>query len=168
MFRHKRILVFVAVIILVPIAVVAWWLLSPLFVDKTVQEKFPLAANATVPSGMSRSGVENIMAGMAKLNQQVSEDMPEAVPRETQASTVELKAGEFRGADRFHKGSGRAGIYRLADGAHLLRLEDFNVTNGPDLRVILSPSENPMNSGDATAPGHVELAKLKGNLGNQN
>ena len=109
------------------------------------------------------------MAGMAKLNQQVNEDMPEAaVPRETQASTIELKAREFRGADRFYNGNGRSGIYRLADGAHLLRLEDFNVTNGPDLRVILSPSENPMNSGDATAPGHVELAKLKGNLGNQN
>ena len=59
-------------------------------------------------------------------------------------------------------------IYRLADGAYVLRFEDFEVTNGPDLRVLVSPHPNPRGSGDATAEGYVELGKLKGNIGSQN
>lgn len=36
-----------------------------------------------------------------------------------------------------------------------------------DLRVILTPVQNPGGAGEVTAPGHLELAKLKRNLGNQ-
>ena len=42
------------------------------------------------------------------------------------------------------------------------------MTNGPDLRVLVSPHPNPRGSGDATAEGYVELGKLKGNIGPQN
>ena len=71
-------------------------------------------------------------------------------------------------ADSAHKGSGQAIIYLLPDGSHLLRLEDFNVTNGPDLRVVLSPHPDPEKRDDVKSPGYVELAKLKGNKRNQN
>ena len=37
-----------------------------------------------------------------------------------------------------------------------------------DLRVILTPVQNPGGAGEVAAPGHLELAKLKRNLGNQN
>jgi hypothetical protein len=86
----------------------------------------------------------------------------------TQPAAVALKEGSFQGADRFHRGSGRATIYRAPDGSHLLRLEDFNVTNGPDLHVILTPHPNPGSRSEVNAPGYVDLGSLKGNIGNQN
>ena len=53
------------------------------------------------------------------------------------------------------------------DGSHLLRLEDLDVTNGPDLHVILSPDPNPKKRDTVKIPGYVDLGKLKGNKGNQ-
>ncbi len=79
-----------------------------------------------------------------------------------------VKTGSFRDADSFHKGSGQATIYRLADGEHVLRVEDLRVTNGPDLRVLLSGHSDPMSQGDFDSEEYVELDKLKGNMGNQN
>ncbi len=79
-----------------------------------------------------------------------------------------IKTGSFRDADASHKGSGRATIYRLEDGSQVLRLEDFRVTNGPDLRVLLASHPDPASRDELTSQGYVELAKLKGNVGNQN
>ena len=67
-----------------------------------------------------------------------------------------------------HKGSGKATIYEGPDGGRVLRLEDFDSTNGPDLQVILSPTANPGSQAEVSAPGFVNLGKLKGNIGNQN
>ena len=74
---------------------------------------------------------------------------------------VRLKLGSFRDADSFHKGSGEAIVYRGPDGSLLLRLENFAVTNGPDLRVILSPHQDPGNKDEVKTPGYIELGKLK-------
>ena len=81
---------------------------------------------------------------------------------------VILKTGSFRDADSVHKGSGMATIYEGPDGSRVLRLEDFDSTNGPDLFVMLSPTANPQNRDEVSAPGFVSLGKLKGNIGNQN
>ena len=56
----------------------------------------------------------------------------------------------------------------MADGSYLLRLEDFNVTNGPDLRIMLSDHADPMSKSAFQDSNYVELDKLKGNIGNQN
>jgi len=165
--KHRRIVITVALMILIPVAAIVWWLGSPLFITKEVQEEFPFAASAVVPRDMTRSEVESTMAVMAMMDSQVEEVMP-AKMSEASAAPVELKAGSFRDADRFHTGSGVAKIFRAPDGSFLLRLEDFRVTNGPDLRVILSPHPNPEGRGDVTAEGYVEVGKLKGNVGNQN
>ena len=63
---------------------------------------------------------------------------------------------------------GEATIYRGPDGSRLLRLENFSVTNGPNLHVILTPRQNPTNRNDVMAAGYVDLGKIKGNVGNQN
>ena len=89
-------------------------------------------------------------------------------PRPSTAGPVRLKVGEFTDQDAFHKGSGTATIFRGPDGSHLLRLEDFKVTNGPDLHVILTPHESPARRDDVASPGFADLGKLKGNEGNQN
>ena len=140
-----------------------WWLGSPLFLSRTVDEEFPLTADATVPDNMTRAEAEAVMKGMSIVEAPISEDMTSGM---TGAMVVTM--GSFGDADRFHKGRGSATIYLLEDGTHVLRLEDFEVTNGPDLRVILSPHAGPEGRSDVTAAGYVELGKLKGNLGNQN
>ena len=144
-----------------------WWLGSPLFTSKTVIEEFPFAFNAEVPSDLTRGNVEDTMASMAEFSERVSEAMP--VSMVTGATgAVKVKAGSFQDADQFHRGSGQASIYRSPDGAHLLRLENLNVTNGPDLHVVLSPHPSPDSRGDVKVPGYVDLGKLKGNKGDQN
>ena len=173
----------VAVIIVLPIVALAWWLLSPLLVDQTVEEELPFAVQAVVPGDMTRAEVEDVMAGMAKLTRPVDEPMPDrmmmgaedgsggssttAAP-DSSGTAVVLSKGTFQDADRFHQGSGQAAIYRGPDGSHLLRLENFQVTNGPDLHVILSPSPVPESRDDVHQPGYLDLGSLKGNVGNQN
>lgn len=90
-------------------------------------------------------------------------DSPEPV------APVILKAGEFQDIDGFHKGTGTATIYQGADGSRVIRFEDFKVTNGPDLHVVLSPYGGPQEvGGRLKSPGWIDLGKLKGNIGNQN
>ena len=108
-----------------------------------------------------------------EMTQKIAEAMKDALPEvmakaEAQPASepVKLKLGQFRDQDRFHRGTGTATIDSLADGTQLLRLTDLQVTNGPDLRVILTRSQNPEEAGQVTGPGHLELAKLKGNMEN--
>lgn len=78
-----------------------------------------------------------------------------------------VAVGRFRDADAIHKGSGRASLYRLADGRHVVRLEDFEVTNGPALVVLMAKAADPRNARDVQL-GYIKLGDLKGNIGNQN
>ena len=154
------------IIVLVALSVAGWWFLSPLFIDKVVDEEFPLSYAAALPSGMTQEEAEAEMSEAAKTERPVSEDMPDAMA--SPAAPVKVKAGEFTGADRFHKGSGSATIYRGPDGSHLLRFEDFTVTNGPALHVMLSPHPNARTKAEVHLEGYADLGGLKGNVGNQN
>ena len=170
MFTAKRIAI-VAVIVIAVLAPVAWWLLSPIFISTTVEEDFPLAANAVVPADMTMAEAEEVMVEAASKFNNYEERVPSEMampdnPMQMDASATVVKSGDFRDGDSFHKGSGTATIYRAPDGKHLLRLEDFRVTNGPDLRVLLVPASDPQGRDDVQ--GYLELGKLKGNLGNQN
>ena len=53
-----------------------WSLGSPLFTNVTVDEAFPFAATATVPEGMEREEVEEILSGFSKVDSPVMESMP--------------------------------------------------------------------------------------------
>ena len=76
-----------------------------------------------------------------------------------------VAAGSFRSLE--HKTTGRAEIIRLADGSHVLRFENLDTSNGPDLRVYLS--ELPSNLGWRDyGRRFVELGELKANRGDQN
>lgn len=157
----KRRLIIGAVIIAVPILALAWWLGSPLFLDTEVSEAFPMSAGAIVPDDMTQEDVEARMEQAAGApDTETNEGMPAtAVP-------VVLVAGQFEDFDNFHKGSGTATIYELEDGSYVLRLEGFEVTNGPDLHVLLVPDANPAGRDDIT--GYLDLGSLKGNIGDQN
>lgn len=149
-------------LVLLPAAAAAWWLGSPLLIDRVVEEQFPLAAPASVPEGITRA------EGEAKVEEAAAEiwEAQQALPAPSQEAVL-LKEGRLRDADSFHQGSGRVAIYRLDDQGLVLRLEDLQVTNGPDLHVILTPHPDPRTSEDVHAAGYVDLGKLKGNLGNQ-
>ena len=70
-------------------------------------------------------------------------------------------AGAFVGVgDGIHDAQGDAFTIPLEDGSDVLRLENFQSTNGPDLYVYLSTDEN--------ASDFVNLGELKASSGNQN
>ena len=167
----KKVIIIAAAIVAAPVLAVAWWLLSPLFMNQTVVEDFPTSAPAaattvplpddvTMPPDMTMAEAQSVMVGMAKI------DAPMTAAAAPEAAAV--SAGEFQDADSFHRGSGSATVYRLPSGEGVLRLENFSVTNGPRLHVILTPSANPAGRADVRAEGHVDLGGLKGNRGDQN
>ena len=161
--RIRKILTAAAVIAAIPAIALAWWLAAPLFINKTVDEQFPLTVSAEIPEGFTREEVEDTMVTMAKMDDTMMEPMMPAM-----SSARALSMGNFRDADSFHKGSGVATIYQLEDGSHVLRFEDFRVTNGPDLRVLLSKAADISDKGQFQQYEYVELERLKGNIGNQN
>lgn len=69
--------------------------------------------------------------------------------------------------DVAHGGSGTVLVLELEDGSRVLRFEDLDVLNGPDLVVILS-DRSLSGADDYTDGQYLILGELKGNLGNQN
>jgi len=89
--------------------------------------------------------------------------VPSGAPAAAQPRT--LARGSFVEVDAVHKGSGTARIVEQG-GKRYLRLEDFKVTNGPDLYVYLSESKTPGGTLQSLDK-YLSLGPLKGNTGNQ-
>ncbi|MEM1378844.1 MAG: DM13 domain-containing protein [Pseudomonadota bacterium] len=95
------------------------------------------------------------------IDQVVQEELVNANAFEAVAS------GAFRDADAAHRGQGNATILRNGSGETVLRLTEFEVTNGPDLEVWLSSVADPQASRDVSNGEWVSLGQLKGNIGDQ-
>lgn len=155
-------------LVIVPAVAISWWALSPYVGDDVVNEDFPVAAGSVDASG--GAGTDDVGADPADPGVVESSDSatagqgaetPEpAAP--TPAEPVNLGSGDFQGLTG-HRGDGTATAYELQDGSRVLRLEDFNVSNGPGLEIHLVPGADIRGPGDG-----VKLADLKGNVGNQN
>ena len=104
---RRPIIYILAAIVIIGVLAVVWYLASPLFISRTVNEAFPIE----LPS----------------------------------VEELEEMSGDFYGVDDLHQGSGKALIYQTGEGEFFLRLEKFEVTNGPQLHVILGVDENPYN-----------------------
>jgi hypothetical protein len=115
-----------------------WYLGSPLFISTTIDEPAPVVAAGTPTPTAAAATAQPTVAIAAE------------------------RSGQFHGADEFHFGRGTARLIETAPGAFTVRLENFEVRNGPDLYVYLSPSA------DGYAAGSIELSKLKADRGNQN
>lgn len=90
---------------------------------------------------------------------------PEPIPTPEPAGPQVLSTGSFKTVA--HTGSGKVKIIDLGgDKGTILRFEDLDVDNGPDLRVLLSPNSNIQRADDLG--NKIELGKLKGNQGTQN
>jgi len=87
--------------------------------------------------------------------------MEETMEDKMMEEVVMSYAGTFTGAgDGIHDAQGDAYTIPLEDGSTVLRLENFQSTNGPDLFVYLSTDDN--------ASEFINLGALKANNGNQN
>lgn len=98
------------------------------------------------------------------INQRVNEPAPFA----SSADTQPLYTGRLEG--KAHPTTGRASIYRAADGTHYLRLTDFSTSNGPDVHVVLARADdNSLTREIVTGQlDDIELGVLKANQGEQN
>lgn len=162
-FLTRKIVLIIVAVVAIPVLAFAWWLLSPLFLNTTVSEEFPMSGTADMPAGVTQQEAEDIMEGMAKINMDAVEPMPAEM-----TEAMVLASGKFRDGDSFHKGSGDVNLYRLANGDIVLRFEDLSVTNGPDLHVLVSMHPDPMAKGELRDAGYSTLGQLKGNRGDQN
>lgn len=95
---------------------------------------------------------------------EINEKLPMTAVQILEMKTLAI--GEFGEVDFIHKGRGRAKLIE-SNGQLTLRLENFEVTNGPDLYVYISDSENPTNE-VADLGNYVDLGPLKASSGNQN
>jgi len=163
---------FIAAIVIVGVA-----LASPLFYDTEINEPLPVELEkiqqgltfnkfATmndddrqlVVDKMPEKVKEMVMVKAETTITTVSEGMDEMKPDSPESSVEILKTGSFEGLAG-HYADGTAKIIKVGDLTYL-RFENFEVTNGPDLRVYLT-SEGDVKNG-------LHLEKLKGSKGDQN
>lgn len=158
--------------IVVIAAIVGGILISPLFYSTEVDEPLPTALNK-IESGLTLSKFSNMNDTIRQdLVKKMSDDLKDMIMDETAKTpriisetmdmgndqNILIKSGTFVGLAG-HQAKGLAKIIQVEDSS-FLRFEDFEVTNGPDLRVYLTPNGDVKNG--------IHLEKLKGSKGNQN
>ena len=129
--------------------VLVWFQPQKLFLDQRVDERAPSASN---PGFMGTHGDRG--------------ESPEPFRSEPLRSEPKvLASGSFQSLE--HQTTGKALIVELESGERILRFENLNTSNGPDLHVYLSEIP-PSNDWYAYGERFVSLGKLKGNIGSQN
>ncbi|MDX1373727.1 MAG: DM13 domain-containing protein, partial [Nitrososphaeraceae archaeon] len=139
----------------------------PLFINTAVDEPLPTQNidfesfmglseddRRKVGQNMTQEEKDNIMETFARNNNSVEEEMGSVINKNNTLTGILMDAG-----DGFHMASGQVKILQTSDGP-VLRFENLDVTNGPDLYVYLAT--------DTNAEDYVSLGRLKGNIGNQN
>lgn len=139
--RNPLILTFIGLALMGALAF-AWWTVSPLFIRTTLVE----GEDFTIPAAA--------MMGDAA--------MPEA------STEAIVATGSFDRKDAVHYASGQALLVRQADGTTILRLQDLDAANGPDLYVYLSEHPNPANSEQLHAGQDHNLGGLRATTGSFN
>jgi Electron transfer DM13 len=162
----------------------AYYLVFPLFISTKVDEPLPTSVvqsksfqkfasmneeeKMQAAKQMGSQERDEIMSAAARVNNSVDESMNRTLLQQPQNTTSTantrqdtVRTGSFVGVgDGIHNAEGIAKVIPLEDGSNVLRLENLQVTNGPDLYVYLAT--------DKSALDFVNLGKLKGNNGNQN
>jgi Electron transfer DM13 len=168
---NKKIKIAIGGIITVIAIAIATYTISPLFINTSIDEPLPDTSpkvgfeefmklsedeRATIGKDMTQEEKDNIMKVFAQENSTINDEM--AIPEN---QTNNMLAGNLIDAgDGFHMASGQVKVVQIPDETQILRFENLDVTNGPDLYVYLAT--------DTTAKDFVSLGRLKGNMGNQN
>ncbi|MDQ3986767.1 MAG: DM13 domain-containing protein [Actinomycetota bacterium] len=139
----RRTVIVGGLMLLIVVAIGLWWFEpQALLIDERVDEAFPGAEQPTPDEDKEKSTV---------------------APGDFRPDTL-LAEGSFRGLS--HSVRGTALLIELGDGSRFVRFEDFEVENGPDLKVYLSAASADGSSG--FTDDFVDLGDLKGNVGDQN
>ena len=144
-----------AVVIAVLVITVGMYLFQPwkLFTNTTVNEASPVVSSAPADPQNSTSTAR--------------EPSPAEAAPSKEAKVV--ATGQFISHE--HGTSGTVKIINLPDGSRVLRIEDLDTSNGPDLKVWLTDA--PVIDGPSgwlvfDDGAYVDLGALKGNKGSQN
>jgi hypothetical protein len=167
---NKKIKIAIVGIIAVIAIAIGTYTISPLFINTIIDEPLPDTSRnidfeefmklsederATIGKDMNQEEKDNIMRVFAQENITINDEM--TMPE----NQTNMLAGNLIDAgDGFHMASGQVKVLQIPDGTQILRFENLDVTNGPDLYVYLAT--------DTTAKDFVSLGRLKGNMGNQN
>ena len=151
---NRKIVILAGIVALVVILATGWYFISPLFINGSVDEALPSSISVVT----ARPPITPEVESQSDVLPDKTTD--ERMPKEEQVSS--LLSGLFIDADDFHRGSGKVSILELSDGSRILRMEDFSVTNGPDLHVILAAGSKL--TGKEDLGQYVDLGELKGNL----
>ncbi len=176
---QNRIVLIIAVVVLIVALPVGWWFFAPLILDQQVDEALPVAQAASGDTAEAASEVDlantNSAAEVRAIQRTgdmtdsaADEPMPSPEGKtegETEGEWSIVAQGNFQDVDASHRGSGTATILQQGD-QRVLRFEEFEVTNGPDLHVLLV--ENIGGTSSDELGEYVDLGALKGNLGSQN
>ena len=150
----------------VPFVIVNWWLLSPFFIDDVADDDLIEVGIATEePAGDAAAEAPADAASPTELpaGDAASEPPPtEASPPAGEAGAELLGTGSFVGLAG-HSGAGDAELIAQGDGAYVLQFRNFDIQNGPDLKVYLVPGADQT----GLAPGSINLGDLRGNVGDQ-
>ena len=119
---NKNIL-FLATPIAIVVLVVAWYLLSPLFIQLEESNEELVLPNPT--TGQHLPQETNIPSSVAET------DLPEQNPQQQSP----IFSGNFERID--YNAEGSFDIYRTGN-SHLLRIENLKTGNGPDLYLVFS------------------------------
>jgi hypothetical protein len=95
-----------------------------------------------------------------------NERVHEALPTANASSIQAIESGVFYGIA--HPTEGTATIYRMGDGALMLRFTNFTTSNGPNVHVYLVAADDAKNSETVLHTGFIDLGPIKGNIGDQN
>lgn len=138
----KRHVAIIGVLVAGVIGAVVWFWFEPqkLLIDETVNESRP--------------------SNTAKHRGAPSPDDVDSPPQSSE------RGGTLRPLG--HSASGSVVLLALDDGSSILRLENLDVENGPDLRVYLSTAPADSKSDDVFDDDFLDLGELKGNKGSQN
>ncbi len=126
-----------------------------LFVDAQVNEAFPAA--------------DAVESAAPAIPAPASSDAAAATEVDPPAEPVLLLTGSFISHE--HATTGTAGVFELPDGSRVLRIEDLNTSNGPDLKVWITdaPVIEGVDGWGVFDDGQwIDLGALKGNQGSQN
>ncbi len=158
--------------------VLVWFQPQGLLFDERVDEALPggvatLPATATTTTAAPATTTAPTTSPPTTASSSGSTTTVAPTTTTTTTSTTTTTAGpvvlsDTELIDVGRAGTGRVLIVELPDGSRIVRFEDLDVVNGPDLVVILSPSElvDDRNAYDDGA--FFDLGELKGNQGNQN
>lgn len=156
----------VAVIIGVS-APIGWYTISPFFDRETVCEASPIPGAGAGSEKCEGVAAASTMPPAATPGPTAAaSDAPTVAPTEAPTATPQAPAfephvvrqGQWQSADDFHNTDGVALLIETAPGQYTLRVEEFSVSNGPDVFVLLSRSND-------YDDGALNLGGLKGTDG---